>query len=461
MMGWFDRVRELMPTDIHLERIGVVNWTGNTNSENTRKMQTGKLGQRWWVSSLLVIATLQVDAASCDAQLFWRSRGTSGGTRNETSHATNTTHDISLKGPITRSELNALLKTAVEHFATDWDTSDSRSPWGVMHNTLAWGASGEILINGKRQNSITSLCQNVTMKKVKLLEVKHGKLIPREGPGLQGHPGQLLAVLAQNHISDQQPIQFQGHEFTVADLIEYEKATCEAKVELTFKLLSLCHYLGTDAEWENQSGEKWSVERLLREELAQPINHVTCGGTHRLMAIGLAVGKRQQEALPIEGVWETAATYLTDYHEYALSLFNPDGSFSTEWFERRGAAYDLQKRLQTTGHVMEWLVVTLPESELESEQIQRSMVYLARLIQQDIGEDWSVGPRAHAIRAMRLYRKRLEALPDVVSQAIAVDEPASEPYLSSELKSVLEIDAERVGRAEVEAFLHPSVVEAR
>lgn len=361
-----------------------------------------------------------------NAQLFFRGRssGRYSQPANRSSQPKPHVQPTLAQQPVTVAELDEVLATAIEKQSKQWDTDDSRSPWGVMHNVLAWGVEGEILVDGKARNSITCLCENRTLKTVQMLRVEDGKLVPQEGPGLQGHPGQFLAVLAQNRIANQQPILVGEHSFTVDDLIEYEKQSCKSSVELTFKLLSLCHYCGTEATWKNAAGEDWSIERLLKEELGQPINRVTCGGTHRLMAIGLAVLKRKAEDQPLEGVWKSAATYLEDYHEYAFSLFNPDGSFSTEWFERRAAAQDPQKRIQTGGHVLEWLVVTLPEEALTSSRMQRSMNYLGQLIQLDIGEPWAVGPKAHAIRAMRLYRQRV---PVPAEEHLAQRDPEDHP----------------------------------
>jgi FKBP-type peptidyl-prolyl cis-trans isomerase FkpA len=51
---------------------------------------------------------------------------------------------------------------------------------------------------------------------------------------------------------------------------------------------------------------------------------------------------------------------------YSGWLQNPDGSFSTNWFEARGNHNDPGRKLQTTGHMLEWLVYTLPDDQLQS-----------------------------------------------------------------------------------------------
>ena len=62
---------------------------------------------------------------------------------------------------------------------------------------------------------------------------------PAAGVGVQGHFGQFLAILAQSHVKPDYPMMVDGKQFTLADLIEQEKATCVAGEELTFKLIAL------------------------------------------------------------------------------------------------------------------------------------------------------------------------------------------------------------------------------
>src|SRR5262249_58545401 len=133
--------------------------------------------------------------------------------------------------------------------------------------------------------------------------------------------------------------------------IETEKLGCQANTELTFKLIALSHYLDSDATWRSHTGQEWSISRLIQEEIKQPIRGAACGGTHRLMGLSYAVRKRQQKGGEIDGQYLRAQKYVSDYHQYTLSLQNPDGSFSTEWFTGRGNRQDLARRCQTTGHI--------------------------------------------------------------------------------------------------------------
>ena len=69
-------------------------------------------------------------------------------------------------------------------------------------------------------------------------------------------------------------------------------------------------------------------------------------------------------ASPSTGEFVRAQKFINDYHRYTFSLQNPDGSFSTQWFTRREADPDVDRRLKTTGHIAEWLAFSLSDKEM-------------------------------------------------------------------------------------------------
>ena len=206
-----------------------------------------------------------------------------------------------------------------------------------------------------------------------------------------------------------------NRELTVADLIEEEQRTCVADMELTFKLIGLSFYLDSDAQWQNEHGESWDFPKLIQLELAEPINGVTCGGTHRLMGLTCAVARRNDDGKPITDQWWRANRFVQDYHAYTLSLQNRDGSFSTDWFRGRANSGSLDRKLQTTGHILEWLVYSVPDEMLYDARIVRGVSYLTNLMTEHRYNEWQVGYRGHALRALRLYHERVFGhLPDHV-----------------------------------------------
>lgn len=283
--------------------------------------------------------------------------------------------------------------------------------WEVMHAVIAYGLETDIHRDGpsgKLVNGAGWLCFNGACQNYRMLYVEDGRVMAKQGVGVQGHFGQFLAILAQSQMPLNYPMQVEGQEFTVGDLLESEKVTCQTGMELTFKLIAIAKYSeDLNETWQNKWGEQWSVERLVKEELAAPIRGAACGGTHRLTGLAHAVRFREQLEQPIDGEFQRAKKFLEDYHRYTYSLQNRDGSFSTEWFRGPGARPDLGRRLQTTGHILEWLVFSLPERELTDPRVIKAVDYLSTIMLANPDRDWEIGPLGHAIHALALYNERV------------------------------------------------------
>jgi hypothetical protein len=287
------------------------------------------------------------------------------------------------------------------------ESTQRRSPWGVMHAIIGFGVDTSLLADDREVNAIAWLCANGPCYRMQLLAIPAaGSVGVRRGPGYQGHDGQLLAILAQSRVKIDYPLVVQGQRLSIADLVHAEQLSCRAGTELTFKLIGLAHYLDPDAAWRNDLGEAWNIAHLVKEELAQPIVGAACGGTHRLMGFSYAVRNRERSGQPLDGQWERAQDYLQQYYAYTFKLQNADGSFSTNWFARRGDQADLDRRLDTTGHTLEWLAYSLPKSQLGDARVVRAVEYLTDLMWRYRGREWEIGPRGHAIHALSLYDER-------------------------------------------------------
>jgi len=134
---------------------------------------------------------------------------------------------------------------------------------------------------------------------------------------------------------------------------------------------------------------------------------VTCGGTHRLMGFSYAVRTREKRGEPIDGEWARAKKYVDSYLEYAFKLQNRDGSFSTEWLKRRANSREPARQIQTTGHILEWVVYALPKDDLDNPRVIRAVDFLATLLLRQRNKDVEVGPMGHAIHALSLYNERV------------------------------------------------------
>jgi hypothetical protein len=171
-------------------------------------------------------------------------------------------------------------------------------------------------------------------------------------------------------------------------------------------LIGLAYYLDIDDTWTSNDGGKWNLERMVIEELRQPVNGAACGGTHRLDGLTFAVQKCRQGGRPLTGAYKKADIFLRNYHNYTFRLQNRDGSFSTEWFVGRGFDPDPKKRLITSGHIAEWLCFSLPDEQLHRPEMLRAMHYLSNLLLRGRHQKLDVGPLGHALHALNLYDQR-------------------------------------------------------
>jgi hypothetical protein len=304
-------------------------------------------------------------------------------------------------------ELRSRLRECLAYYYFRPENVALRSPWGAMHAMIAYGVDSELIAGDKRVNAIGYLCYNGVCNGQQLFYTQNGKLQTRIGPGVQGHAGQFLAMLAQSRVKTDFPMLVEGRRFTVADLIQHEKETCRPQTELTFKLIAFMHYLKSDEKWKSNDGQDWDIPRLIKEELAQPIVGAACGGTHRMTGFSYAVRKRQQRDEPFTGQWQRAKIFVDDFHGYAFRLQNPDGSFSTNWFAGRADDPTATRRLETTGHITEWLAYSLDKEQLVEPRMIKSVSYLTNLLIENREEKWGIGPLGHGLHALALYDERI------------------------------------------------------
>ena len=328
--------------------------------------------------------------------------------------------------PLTKNQilLRNKVRQVLKHYYNRPLVAAERSPWEVMHGMLAYEVHSRVLQGGPKSQPITAvgwLCFNQPCENRTLMYLNEdGDLRVKVGPALQGHHGQLLALLAQARVRSDYPIKVEGKDFTVADLIEVEKLTCYPKTELTFKLIGLQRYLDINDTWVNDQGMQWDFPKLIAEEMAQPVRTAACGGTHRLGGLALAVKKRKASGLPIDGQYAAAQKFVANYQNYAYRLQNSDGSFSTDWFKGSAADPDIDRRLKTTGHQLELLLYAGSEEQLHYYRTVRAVNYLSNIMYANRTRDWEAGPLGHAIHALVLYDRLAFGPYDAAPESVPV-----------------------------------------
>ena len=344
------------------------------------------------------------------------------------------------------------VRRALAMYETRRLNTREHSPWEVMHALIAYGVRTEIHRGGPggpNVNAIGWLCWDGRCAGDTLLSLSRDGIEGRIGPGLQGHPGQFMAMLAQSRVKLDYAMRVGGRSFTVADLVEAEKLDCRPGTELTFKLIGLAHYLDHNETWTSRDGQQWSIPRLIEEEIRQPIRGAACGGTHRLFGLSYSYISRASRGEPIDGEYLRAQGYIADYHRYTFgTLQNSDGSFSTEWFTRPGARSDLDRRLQTSGHILEWLAFSVPDEMLDGPNMVRAVDYLSGILLDHSSRQWSIGPLGHAVHALAMYDERAFSYsPSRIAHKVPLDRSADaiQPGDDTQRKVPTAVSSRRLG----------------
>jgi len=329
------------------------------------------------------------------------------------------------------------------------NTADN-TPWEVMHGFIAFGIPTQLRVGGPAGDLVSAIgwsnmggrCRGQVM-----LAAAGDRIVALKGIGVQGHSAQYLAILAQCRVAANSPLTVQQKSFTVADLIEEEKLSCKPRSELTFALIALAHYLPSDATWKSRDGEDWSLPRLVEEEIAQPIRGAPCGGTHRLFGLAYSCQRRLRATGELDGPYLRADKYVRDYQNFALTkLQNRDGSFSTEWFKYPADREDdIDRKIQTTGHILEWLVASLDQERLYEPRVVAAAEFLCGALASEPSRAWKLGPLGHALHALNIYQERAwgVVLPGGIAAFHGPMKAASGPTMVADQPDASDRDATR------------------
>lgn len=290
------------------------------------------------------------------------------------------------------------------------------TPVEIMDFCLAFGCYAEITdaSSGKKINGVGALCWNYPCAGYQLFMPSENVLVPRVGYGVQRQAGQMLAFLALCMVNPDYEIRVKGRRGTVADLVEYEKLTCQAGVNQSQKLIGLAYYVPYGDTWQNERQETWSVERLVREELARPADASSADVTDRLMALSFALQRRAKRAETVDGIFAEVLKHVRQYQQYALDLENPDGTWNAQFFAFKGNSSDFTGTLRATGRILEWLAFSLPDEQLQEPKVLKPVGYLATVLGSR-APGWnlrSMTPRdldavMHAAQALSTYDQRV------------------------------------------------------
>ena len=130
-------------------------------------------------------------------------------------------------------------------------------------------------------------------------------------------------------------------------------------------------YYVDEPDWKNEAGETWSLERMVGEELGQTGGHGARGRIEP--ADGLKLRRRSPREARATDRRATSAVrkYVADFQTFALDLQNADGSWGPYFLAAKSTSPDVASQLRTTGRVLEWLAISLPDEKLADARVVR------------------------------------------------------------------------------------------
>lgn len=291
-------------------------------------------------------------------------------------------------------------------------TAGVHTPWQIVHGILAQRWELSLLADGNSKdeiNAIEWIMSGVTFDGMPMWEAT-----PYGGRGhtftrpyaFEGHPTQFMGYMTMANIPLEYEVKTPTKTITIRDIINDAKMQVHEGVEITWTLWALAHYEEPDAQWFNAAGEPWSIERLVRLQIAEPVTSGACGGCHGLFALAYARNMYISTKKPLRGVWFEADQKVKQYIELARSMQNPDGSFSSNHFAGPGFSDDFATRIATSGHQLEWLMVALPQSKLKEEWVRRAIACVAKDLINNRHVPSDCGPLFHGMHALVIYRQR-------------------------------------------------------
>src|SRR5262249_16064138 len=122
----------------------------------------------------------------------------------------------------------------------------------------------------------------------------------------QGHQDQFVAEMGQWNMPIDSTFVVNGRNYTFMDFVRHSQmhARITARQELSWAIVIVGQYLGTDLSWKNGHGKQLHFRDLIRYELDADVEHAACGGTHRLFGLTWAYHLHKTRGLSTDGVWQ-------------------------------------------------------------------------------------------------------------------------------------------------------------
>jgi hypothetical protein len=292
-----------------------------------------------------------------------------------------------------QSSLKRSIETVMTANARRGVNTQNHSPNDVMLMALPYGADARVYqpdpnANPRDKNapkgtyiySIGALCWNTPCNGKTILRSDGSKIIGRVGHGYQQRPASLAAMLAMSNIMPNYELKVGSGSYTIAHLVASEKAAISKGMDMSMALVALSFYDESNAQWKNELGEVWNIEKMVTNELNRSIDQGTNDATDWLLGLTAAVKLYESENKPVRGAVSLAKKQLKTYQDFVLSIQNDRYLWHPKFFLFKGFNPDAFETMYSSGHILRWLVFSLSDKELQDPQVTRAVMSLAATV---------------------------------------------------------------------------------
>ncbi|GHT44373.1 hypothetical protein FACS189454_01530 [Planctomycetales bacterium] len=306
--------------------------------------------------------------------------------------------------------------------------TQTNSPHDILLMTLPYGADAKVWQpnpnaanarknaepQGNAVYTVGALCWNYPCAGKTMLRTDGSRVIAKVGHGYQQRPGSLLALMAMSNIMPNYEIKVGGGTYTITNLIESEKAFVASGQNLSLELVALSFYGKTKDQWKNDLGATWSIEKMVTEELNRSIDQGTSEATDWLLGLTAAVKLYEEEKKPIRGPMALAKKQIKTYQDFVLSVQNDTHLWHPKFFLYKGTNPDAYETLFSSGHILRWLMMSLPDKELNNPQVVKAVTSLNATLNRipstattTMLNDRQLEAIAVSLHALSLYHQRV------------------------------------------------------
>jgi len=297
--------------------------------------------------------------------------------------------------PLTAEEtLKRSIRSALTVNAKRAVTTQNNTPWNVLLMALPYGADAMVYqpianadpkdktkqAKGNYIYSIGTLCWNYPCAGKTMLRTDGKRVFARVGNGYQHRQGALLAMLAMSNIMPNYELKISGGAYTIEHLVASEMAAVSKGANMSQTLVGLSFYTEPTKTWKNEMGESWTIEKMVTEELNRSIDQGSSDVTDWLLGLTAAVKLYEEEGKALRGPMALAKKQLGTYQEFVLSVQNENSLWHPKFFLYKGTSADAYETLYSSGHILRWLLVSLPDEQLKDPKVVKAVSSLAATV---------------------------------------------------------------------------------